>query len=645
MAGGSIDASGTTGGEVELTASRELSLGGSIMARGAGGLSTEQAGGSVRLSADSVTVEATASIDASGETGGGEVLVGGGWQGMDASISNARTTDVAQGASIKANALTAGDGGTVVVWSDGTTTFHGGIEARGGAEGGDGGQVEVSGKQHLLMRGTADLRAPKGRAGHLLLDPGTVSVCDDATSGCAASGTDTFTDAQIQAQLGMGSVTIATSAASSGTENINIGSGVSIIWSANTLSLNAGNSIDLGSGSFIASGTASLSLSFADVLSLGGATLSGSVSATGRSGGKRALDFTGTPSALAVVLSGVRDADGFSGSVTGGATISFSGITELIGSAMSDSITGLDAAFTWELGIISDSYSSSDVRLFFSSFENLISGTARDTFLINRAYVGTIDGGMGNDIFWLTPLGSVEGSITGGAGADAFRLVGGTVNGNLIGGPGDDTLNLGGVSNALTVTLSSRDVANGFNGDVSGSLELSFAGINVLVGGSGADTLVGLNAASTWNASSYTDGTSSLAFSAVENISGNAMADVLNLSATVTALTISLGGAPDAGGFDGSISAGTKNVIDFSNMDTIIGGRAASDALVGLNMDGVWTLGMTDSYAVGSHVLTFSALEDMHGGRMADSFVVNRTHLADITGGDGADVFTPELRA
>lgn len=51
---------------------------------------------------------------------GGEVLVGGGWQGADASVTNATHTTVASGAQLHADAWVQGDGGTVVVWADDT---------------------------------------------------------------------------------------------------------------------------------------------------------------------------------------------------------------------------------------------------------------------------------------------------------------------------------------------------------------------------------------------------------------------------------------------------------------------------------------------------------------------------------------------
>ena len=67
-----------------------------------------------------VELTATSHIDASGAAGGGTALIGGDWQGSGATPRAANTT-VEPGSRINADALSSGDGGKVVVWSDGTT--------------------------------------------------------------------------------------------------------------------------------------------------------------------------------------------------------------------------------------------------------------------------------------------------------------------------------------------------------------------------------------------------------------------------------------------------------------------------------------------------------------------------------------------
>ena len=88
-----------------------------------------------------------------------------------------------RGTTINADATQLGNGGRVIVWSNDTTTFAGRITARGGAVGGDGGFAEVSGKQTLHYTGLADLSAPSGSTGTLLLDPTdfTIGTTEAAT--------------------------------------------------------------------------------------------------------------------------------------------------------------------------------------------------------------------------------------------------------------------------------------------------------------------------------------------------------------------------------------------------------------------------------------------------------------------------------
>ena len=127
-------------------------------------------GGNVVVTGQEVVV--SGNIDASGTSGGGTVNIGGGFQGSDPGILNAQSTTVTAESNIAADALENGKGGTVVLWSDGSTDFTGTITASGSlASGNDlplgsGGLVEVSGKESLNFAGSVNTGG-----GHLLLDP------------------------------------------------------------------------------------------------------------------------------------------------------------------------------------------------------------------------------------------------------------------------------------------------------------------------------------------------------------------------------------------------------------------------------------------------------------------------------------------
>ena len=99
---------------------------------------------------------------------------------------NSERTSVASSASINADALNSGSGGRVTVWADGDTRFHGAISARGGSAGGDGGLVEVSGKQQLGFDGSVDTSAPVGTIGELLLDPDDLYIAAAPVGGAVA---------------------------------------------------------------------------------------------------------------------------------------------------------------------------------------------------------------------------------------------------------------------------------------------------------------------------------------------------------------------------------------------------------------------------------------------------------------------------
>ena len=104
------------------------------------------------------------------------MLVGGDFQGKNPNVQNAFRTYVGPDATIKADAITNGNGGKVVVWADDVTRFYGNVSTRGGAQSGDGGNVEVSGKGTLDFSGLVVTAAPFGRNGTLLLDPTNIEV-------------------------------------------------------------------------------------------------------------------------------------------------------------------------------------------------------------------------------------------------------------------------------------------------------------------------------------------------------------------------------------------------------------------------------------------------------------------------------------
>ncbi|HYF21079.1 MAG TPA: filamentous hemagglutinin N-terminal domain-containing protein, partial [Ramlibacter sp.] len=144
IAGGRVDATGRTGGRIDVQGER-------------------------------IAIRGDAVLDASGRQGGGAVQVGGGPR-SDLSGPAAQQVRIGAQATLRADAQEQGNGGRIVVWADDSARTHGTLTARGGVQGGDGGFVETSGKRSLQVTRAADVSAPAGRGGTWLLDPENVVI-------------------------------------------------------------------------------------------------------------------------------------------------------------------------------------------------------------------------------------------------------------------------------------------------------------------------------------------------------------------------------------------------------------------------------------------------------------------------------------
>ncbi|MFN8533067.1 MAG: hypothetical protein U0556_05940 [Dehalococcoidia bacterium] len=188
--GGTIDAGGDRGGEALIRARlRYLAIEASAILADDDGRVTIDAeaffssgrieasgerGGTIHLLGGEIALDG-ARVVADGVLGGGEILIGGDYQGANPAIRNARETSLGVATLVSASALDAGDGGRVIVWADGTTEASATILARGGALAGNGGFVEVSGKLDLVAAVEPDVSAPAGEPGRVLFDPKNIT--------------------------------------------------------------------------------------------------------------------------------------------------------------------------------------------------------------------------------------------------------------------------------------------------------------------------------------------------------------------------------------------------------------------------------------------------------------------------------------
>ncbi|WP_029707799.1 beta strand repeat-containing protein, partial [Rhodoferax saidenbachensis] len=479
----------TEGGKVVLKAIDKLSIDGSVQVAALG-----QKGGSILASAKHVKLDSTALLDASGALGGGEVLVGGGYQGKDARLDNAQTTDIAAGVQLKADALVNGDGGTVVVWADGATRYLGSLSARGGALGGNGGVAEVSGKQYLDFRGTVDLTAAHGKKGSLLLDPTNIIIggCADIDNSvaCGYGGSDisdstnwsdysSVTNSYITANqvgylLEYADVTLAA------TNDITLNSNISTYGASNaatTLTLNAGHNIVFGGSHRTIesySNALNVSLNAGNAIATGGYGASiysrgGNISLTAGSGGvgsgamsQMVLDSgrnDGSAGNISITSGGVVFTDTLSANGYGGGVVSISGTQVSTGAISAKGVDG-------------DSYGAQ---------ANGYNGGSVTITASGAVSVGGIDvtGGVGYDNGYSPTSGGKGGAVTvsGGYGTNV-----GTLNvGGGYGGYGGAT----GSGGSASVTLSSGNIVYGSNVTINGANSIALAALNGAISGNG----------------------------------------------------------------------------------------------------------------------------------------------------------------
>ena len=238
----------------------QLNVTGSVRARGihaesvgtttltgaldASGAATGRArGGDINLLGERVTLSG-ASIDSSGERGGGAVNIGGAFQGQG-ELRTSQRTAVDASTTITSSASTQGNAGQVVVWSDDHTTFAGTIQAKGGREGGDGALVEVSGKQTLAYTGSTRAGAEKGRNGTLLLDPKNITISAAGFQGVSQSfATNPGSSSQVDLAILLSTLAGNTNVTLQANNDINWQDGeTSFFNSTATLTLQAGRSV------------------------------------------------------------------------------------------------------------------------------------------------------------------------------------------------------------------------------------------------------------------------------------------------------------------------------------------------------------------------------------------------------------------
>ncbi|MEO5831256.1 MAG: filamentous hemagglutinin N-terminal domain-containing protein, partial [Rhodanobacter sp.] len=690
---GVIDASGinTDGGVVRLVGN-----GGNTTNSGTIDASGER-GGSIQVLSDKDVLLTGGTLDASGTHGGGEVLIGGDEHGTNPLVQNAEHTQVASNVTINASATQTGDGGKVVVWSNQGTQYYGNIVTRGGDLAGNGGFVEVSGKDFLEFSGTADRLAPHGLAGTLLLDPtdltisGTGSSSATCTAGTCTSNANTSTlkTSDLQTALASGPVNVNATAGTGG-------GGGTINWTGGTVAA-GGHSLTLTGTSIAFNGTLTglLDLTFtgANPTGTGSATGTGSITGIGASafnlsglktGTAGGISFNGFTAADAQTITGASGFDSATKisqgmafaaatSVTGTGSITNLGLTTFnltgttAGTAGGTSFSGFTAADAQTITGASgfDSATKVSEGVAFAAATSVtgtgsITGLGATAFNLTGTTAGTA-GGTSFSGFTAADAQTVAGALgfndqaksnQGMIFANATSVTGTGAITNVVGSFADDTLK----STASLITYSTgfasvsgsgggvTGVAGNFDlgTKVSSSSTLDYSGFNlVTVSGSGAAAAI-TGSGLTYvldNTVANKGSSGSVAWTSFGNIS-DATGTIDfgtggSVTGNVTAAALNYGSYGTAVTFDLSDGSGTSSGIGGTWTGvTAVTGSTSSDTINGSSQ--TYSLDSTFANKGGNGTVSWTSFENLSDNTAGNFVFVNGGSVSGTISGGGA---------
>ncbi|MFN0012415.1 MAG: filamentous hemagglutinin N-terminal domain-containing protein [Phycisphaerales bacterium] len=618
----------------QVTASRISVTGGNATATtvdgrlDASGLDSGQRGGKIEVTGQTVAVRG-ATLDASGSAGGGVINVGGGYQGRG-ELANAERTFIDQSSSINVDAVDAGHGGNVVIWSNLYTLYRGHASARGARAGGDGGFVEVSSKDTLAFRGTVEARAlGVGKAGKLLLDPKFIIISDTGADSVAAN--DTF--AENAAATATFDADLITTVLNGGTDlelqantditideiiTVNNGAG-----DGGMFTLRAGRSILINqnittdNGAFNAfandSGATGNRDAGAGVITMasgvvvdtgtGAATFSiGTNALAGASGGALTLDTVTAASIIADATGAATPGSGAAGANTGALavngvlTTSTGGVTLRGGTVTTNAGASIDTNTAGALGAVAVTATAGDLAVgdSIATTGASVGLTASDDVLLTAA-VQTVGGaftvaadadGSGAGAFTSTATGTVDttnagadgtiaimgadanigASLTAGTGAFTFQPL---ANTNV--GVGDTAVagfNLDNTELAFVIGTGSVLIGDGLSSFVTNLTvdNAQFAGITA-----GAGNTITFNALRSNNAGTLSFETTASSFTQFAGGLFAVGADAVSTTTTLTASTIDLRSGSDG---TGDLAIGGGAVL-FADTITLTAGAGA----------------------------------------------------------------------
>ncbi|MGD1856364.1 MAG: CHAT domain-containing protein [Leptolyngbyaceae cyanobacterium] len=658
-------------GQKTTAAPGHVTLSGTVSSAG-------EQGGEIAVLGDQISL-IDAIVNADGIDGGGDIYIGGSYQGAGP-LLNATHTRIDSGTVLNANGLQRGDGGQIVVWADRSTYFGGSAQVQGGKLAGDGGFVEISGKSGLGFNGQFSLEAPQGAAGTILFDPDSIRIVGGGTAADIATESALFPNVSAEDE-DFGTLTLHAATLESWNGNDNV------IFQAN---LNI--DIDLGGNNELTFQPGTGSITFvADVNnnSTGSFSMGGTgdtINTSGRdiniSGPLITLESIDTRSAtgdgdisltapfLATVEGSLRADDitivsneiNFNG---GDASISGTTLAIAPNNPATEINIGPDTNTLFDLDLL-----ESDIRALQDGFADITIGRADGTGSVTL-YDSVTDAGtspfqdavtvLGADVLrgpaqltrWTITdrnQGQIDSLFSNGLRFENVRsiAVGNGTNDILQGGADADTFIISGMGIGLfnDITFAGIQNVSGGGGDDRFVVENGAVLSGNIDGGDGTDVLQSSNGADAIALTANNTGTlNGVSFLEIETIETGAGDDTVEI-ATAGSLSGTLDTGADTDTLDYSLyttavtvdleSATATGIGTLNNIETVIGG-SASDRLMGTsNNDSILITGNNTGTV---NNLSFASIENLDGGAGDDTFFFSdgATVTGVLTGGSGSD--------
>ncbi|MBE9128263.1 filamentous hemagglutinin N-terminal domain-containing protein, partial [Coleofasciculus sp. LEGE 07081] len=549
---------------------------------------------------------------------------------------------------------------------------------------------------------TADLNGPLTGSGALILQPVTPTLDlqiggggkNDFLSNLGINQTTGFDSIIIGRLDGSGTITLG--------DDLTFGSPVTLrsplaggiidtagfdLTGTGSITLDAGDIITIRNGSIISPASGSLDVTLrANEINLDG------TSQIRGNGGILTLQPQ-TPSAGITIGGTVNDGDlnlnsnelnrlqpGFSeifiGRADGTGTITLKdGVTfnDPVNIAGGSTLIGANQDTTWDItGTNQGELTGFANGLTFNNIENLIGGSANDTFRFsNSGSVTSIEGGLGNNTLmgdntnnaWAITANnsgnlngvifSGIGNLTGGELEDTFRFSNGGSVSNIDGGIGSNTLIGDNTSNTWEITANNTGTLNGVifsgignltGGELEDTFTLNGGSVANIDGGVGSNTLIGGTINNTWNLTDDDAGNVNGAnnFIRIGNLMGGAASDTFRFNDGVSISgTIDGQGGTDTLDYSNYTTDPMVNLgaLEGNNIETIIGSTTVESTLTATDTNNTWEITGTNTGTVNS--FSFQNFGKLVGGNLEDTFtLINGGSVTNINGGAGNNTLT-----